>query len=307
MRRHTEQWLAAVFAAPTSARARDAAYAMSTFADWDTGENCWAGAVTLAAKVRRGRRTIQRGIEELEALRFIERTGITRPHNATDYALVTPDPTSAKVGATTSAKVGATDMDQLRQFGQSVAPNQAISSAKVGAQPPQTSSDRRDEEEEDEAPVPTPQCQHEPLEVPDARAKAHHLAVEITRRLRQHWRTPTFTANKAHTRQLRKLIEQGWEEHQIIAAVNTIGTNARSHTNLLTAHLSRMQEWPPGDYETLEIEAALLHTEIDRHRETEEELAHLTCAHGVRLALLEIDLSNCWQCHTSGQVQVAGG
>lgn len=295
MRRHTEDWLAAVFAAPSSARARDAAYGMSTYADWETGLNCWASATTVAKRVNRGRRTIQRGFDELEALGFIQRTGINRPQNCTDYALVIPTTSCAKVGATSSAKVGATDLSQLRQFGPSVAPNQAISSAKVGAQPPHTSSDQEEEGGGGSALAPAPDGAALPLDGADAPPVVadYVTAVKaIEGQLRQQWpkRIGFHISGKARAG-LRALIDAGWQVDQLLALVAECGTPKSNAGGLLAAHFAKALELDPADYTPAPTDEAAVTVDI-REDQADDDIER--CEHGIPKHLPK---ESCLRCH----------
>lgn len=313
MKRYTDDWLAAVYRSGASDRARNAAYACARFADWDTGGNCWASAHTLAQTVNRGRRTIQRGLEELEALGFLARTGITRPHNATDYALVAPAPGSAKVDPSSSAKVGASDLSQLRQFGPSVASDQAISSAKVGAQPPQTSSPEEEDEEEGR-PASAPQGADTPPDMaapaaPDrsaSKGRAQALAPSVVAALRDRWKDDGLSINGSHVRGLQRLIDAGWTEGQILDAVTQSGRPRSNPSGMLTAHLTRLLDHDPEDYALVDVAASVWRgIDAARGRKREEALAHpapAKCAHGRREELLTLDLTNCPACHAEGRI-----
>ena len=242
--RFTETWRRALFSfrvAPD--RAKVLGYSMSEHADWETGANCWPSQPTLAREAGISERKVARGLIDLEGLGFIQRTGIRRPRNTTDWQLAIP--ASLAVGGkgddgASLAVGGKGDQIQSRHFGDSVSPLSRASLAVGGKQPQDLIRNVvTDEEEGDVSPT--------AIAVVAPRPTTDDVTLAVTRIL-----PGSFAGQTVDDRDPRlathigDLLAGGWTVAAIREACRTLPTPTKNATGLLVKHLGRLVGKSPG-------------------------------------------------------------
>lgn len=314
---YTDEWRAALLASNLPDRAKLVGIIAAEYADWNTGANCYPSAGTIAKRLRKAPRTVERALADLERYGWLTRSGITRAYNATDYRLTIssdmPVGTSYDKGVGTNAdssdKGVVTKSSQFRQLRQSVPTAEAFSSDTAVGQPPHTSSPEEDEEEE-ETRQPTPHSGAAVAPVtPLPTITRVQLVAVIERQLRDQWpthlgrRTRITGAARTH---LYALYDTGWNLDQLLAYTATIPEPKSNPAGLLAKHYARALELEPDDYTTADTEA--LGLILDEHQDQDDaDLAgHTHCAHGVPMPMLRSQgIEACADCRAEGRVVAA--
>lgn len=308
--RYVETWLSTVMACTyLKDRAKVTGYALSRFADWDTGRDCYPSDPTIAALAGITRKTAKRGRDDLEASGFIVRTGMGRPKNTTDYALVIPAstdkvvPTDDTVSRDTVVPSDDSSTDkvvptELRQYGHLRTPvgtPEDASRDKVVPQPPHTSSRPLGSEEDEESAYAPP---------PEGGALALDQAqAAILTTLRQRWNEAPVMSNRIRSL-LRQLLDAGWTGDQIAAGVTTISAKPKNPVLLLEAHLKRMlSNHEPSDFDVVPPAAGDNASEQPDDGGNEPRAVE-RCAHGVSRNLPPGSCLHCTDLHHRMQAAI---
>lgn len=287
--RPLDQWRSELLASNLTDRTKLVAMVASQFADWDTGENCYPSAPTIARLLRKSTRTVERALVELEQHGWFTRTHKPRPFNTTDYRLTVGTDRNASTdtrdGTSTDTRVGT----KSTGFQSVPTPVTASTDTRVGTstdtcvgEPPHTSSDRRDEEEEEEsatAPPPDGGALRAPT-VGEGSTVGYLDAVKaIEKQLRQQWPDTIGVKIAGENRNLlRQLIAAGWTLPQLLTLVADIG-KPRSHpTGLIRKHLTQALDYDRADYEPV------VHDDDDQEQNEPTPLSLVVvdqCDHGI--------------------------
>lgn len=233
--RYTETWLAILWTDPAlTARAKVAAYALARHADWHTGGACWPSRPTLARESGMSEVSVKRALADLEAAGYIERTGINRPRNSTDYRLILPPEGDSVRSVLSVSQVNGdqTGESQSGQFGPPVRSVLSFSQVNGDLQPhlPPPTIGGGVEEESAEAPPPDGR---------DALRPAVDVAELLPTILPGAWDHNVDANDPDLGDALTALLAQGWTADNLRDACADIGKPKSSPTKLLTAHLRK--------------------------------------------------------------------